>query len=110
VHLSKKLVVEILHILNILFKGEEYCHHALKEEYKVLLQGWRDKRRDQRIIEDADVLLDDCGGDLITTKSRDHSSHEIAQINCDGELYISYRQRMTLEGVLTYLAAFLIID
>jgi hypothetical protein len=110
VHLSKKLVVEIFHILYILFKREEDCHHALKDEYKVLLEGWRDQRRDQRIIENADVLLDDCGGDLITTKSRDHSSHEIAQINCDGELYISYRQRMTLEGVLTYLAAFLIID
>ena len=99
-HLSKKLVVEIFHILNILFKGEEYCHHALKDEYKVLLQGWRDQRRDQRIIEDADVLLDDGGRDLITTESCDHSSHEIAQINCDGELYIGYRQDDFTRGYL----------
>ena len=57
----------------------------------MLLEGWRDQRGDQCIIEDADVPLYDRGGDLITTESRDHSSHEIAQINCDGELYISYR-------------------
>ena len=95
-HLSKKLVVEILHILNYLFKREEDCHHALKDEYKVLLEGRRDQLGDQCIIEYANVPLDDRGGDLIPTESRDHSSHEIAQVNCNRELYISYRQGMTL--------------
>jgi hypothetical protein len=104
------LVVEVLHILYYLFKREEDCHHTLKYEYKVLLEGWCDQRGDQCIIEDANVPLYDRSGDLIPTESRDHSSHEIAQIHCNRELYISYRQGMTLERVLTDLGALLIID